>query len=182
MHISQNRSYSTLNFVYDLTIGETSTLLYVQAAPMAMCGFLWLCIIRIEFFVPWANVPRTKRHQGINTIKLFLPLLNCHKITSRFWFIVWDAQLVFKWRYLCLLLRIRTLSSWWSKFTDANPFSAWNNSSKIAEFFTAVVLWPKWVYSMFQRLVQALPLGSDRYQPTEPFTKNGNNLFLLGWR
>ena len=28
--------------------------------------------------------------------------MNCSKITLRFWCIVWDAQLVFKWTYLGL--------------------------------------------------------------------------------
>ena len=56
------------------------------------------------------------------------------KLCARFWCIVWDAQWVFKWTYLCLLLRIRKLSYWWCKFTDANPFSAENNASKIAIF------------------------------------------------
>ena len=59
----------------------------------------------------------------INTIKLILLSLNCRIIMARFWCIVWDAQWVFKLTYLCLLLRITTLSSWWCKFTDANPFS-----------------------------------------------------------
>ena len=58
----------------------------------------------------------------------------CHKITARFWCIVWYAQWFFKWTYLCLLLRIRTVSSWWCKFTDANPFSVLNNASIIAVF------------------------------------------------
>ena len=47
-----------------------------------------------EFFLP--ETPNFWR-PGSNTIKLFLPQLNCHKITSRFWFIVWDLQWVFKW-------------------------------------------------------------------------------------
>ena len=51
----------------------------------------------------------------INTIKLFLLELNCRIIMARFWFIVQYAQWVFKWTYLCLLLRVRTLSSWWCK-------------------------------------------------------------------
>ena len=42
---------------------------------------------------------------------------------------MWVDHWVFKWTYLCLLL-----SSWWCKFTDANPFSTWNNASKIAIF------------------------------------------------
>ena len=67
---------------------------------------------------------------------------------ARFWCFVWDAQWVFKWTYLCLLLRIRTLSTWWCKFTDANTFSAWNNASKIAEFFMAGQLWQTRVYCM----------------------------------
>ena len=37
---------------------------------------------------------------------------------ARFWYILWDTQWVFKWTFLCLLLRISTLSSWWCKFTD----------------------------------------------------------------
>ena len=41
---------------------------------------------------------------------------------------------------LCLLLRIWTLSSWWCKFTDANPFSAENNASKSCHNFMAVQL------------------------------------------
>ena len=63
-------------------------------------------------------------------------------------FDVSDAQWVFKWTYLCLLLRIRTLSSWWCKCTDSNPFCAWNNASKIAILFKAVVLQSNWVYSI----------------------------------
>ena len=35
---------------------------------------------------------------------------------------------------LCLLLRIGILSTWWCKFTDASPFSAKNDASKIAIF------------------------------------------------
>ena len=49
-----------------------------------------------EFFLP--ETPNFWR-PGSNTIKLFLPQLNCHKITSRFWFIVWDLQWVFKWAW-----------------------------------------------------------------------------------
>ena len=74
--------------------------------------------------------------------------LNCHKIAARFWCIVWGAQWVFKGTNLCLLLRIWTLSSWRCNCTDANPFSAWNNASKIAVYFTAVLLWADWVYSI----------------------------------
>ena len=49
-----------------------------------------------EFFLP--ETPNFWR-PGSNTIKLLLPQLNCHKITSRFWFIVWDLQWVFKWAW-----------------------------------------------------------------------------------
>ena len=73
---------------------------------------------------PCRTQPAWVRIPGIKTPKLFLPLLNCRKIMARYWCIVWDAQWVSKWTYLCLLLRIRTRSSWWCKFTDANPFSA----------------------------------------------------------
>ena len=34
------------------------------------------------------------------------------------------CEMLSEWTYLCLLLRIRILSSWWYKFTKANPFSA----------------------------------------------------------
>ena len=62
--------------------------------------------------------------------------MNCHKIMARFWCIVWDAQWVFKWTYLCLLLRFRTFSSWWYKFTDATHLV-----SKIMHQNLAVILW-----------------------------------------
>ena len=62
--------------------------------------------------------------EWINTIKLFLLKLNCRKIMARFWWIVWYAQWIFKWTYLCYVLWIRTLWSWWCKVTDTNPLSA----------------------------------------------------------
>ena len=36
------------------------------------------------------------------------------------------------WTYLHLILRTRTISSWWCKFVDANSLCAWNNASKIS--------------------------------------------------
>ena len=96
------------------------------------------------------------RHWLSSNLGSILSNYFCHKWTAiKLWqdfdCIVWDAQWVFKRTYLCLLLRIKTLPIWWFKFTDANPYSTYqNNASKLSVFFTAVVLRPNWVYSIAQ--------------------------------
>ena len=76
---------------------------------------------------------------GINTIKLFLPYFDalCGMLGE------------FSSGNICAGYKgLRTLSYWGWKFTDANPFSAQNNASKITVFFTTVVFRPNWVYSI----------------------------------
>ena len=74
--------------------------------------------------------------------------MNCRKITTRFWCMISSTQWVFMWTYLCLLLRIRTLSSWWYNFSVANSFCAKNKASKSSHNFTAFVLRQNQFYSI----------------------------------
>ena len=68
----------------------------------------------------WAT---TVQKQGPILLNLFCRNAIVVKL-PRFWCIIWGAQLVFKWTYLHLLLRTRSLSSWQGEFVDANSFCA----------------------------------------------------------
>ena len=50
---------------------------------------------------------------GTNIKKLILLWCNCCEIMARFWCMTWEALSVFKWTYYQLLVRTRSLSSWW---------------------------------------------------------------------
>ena len=105
--------------------------------------------------------------------------MNCRKITATFWCIVWDAQWVFKWTYMCVILRIRKLSSWWCKCADANPFSAWNNVSKSFLNFTAVQLQQKEFYSMGPRMTK---FNFQTFAISRVWTQNWTNMELSSHR
>ena len=87
---------------------------------------------------------------GTNTIKLFLLLLNCRKIMARFGCIVWDAQWVFKWIYLFLLLRLGHFHLDHANLQIQSyivPKIMYQNS----RIFMAVILLPNWVLSIGPR-------------------------------
>ena len=99
--------------------------------------------------------------------------MNCRKITTRFWCMISSTQWVFMWTYLCLLLRIRTLSSWWYNFSVANSFCAKNKASKSSRNFTAVVIQQNQFYCIGPRttlvsLFSVKRRNSDRHVPLPP--------------
>ena len=68
---------------------------------------------------------RTHTHTPeINTKKLILLYYSCRKIKSIFCCMISHTWWVFKWTYLHLLIRARSFSSWWCKFSNTNIFCA----------------------------------------------------------
>ena len=139
--ISQTQQLTTWAGWYEPS--STSTM---ELRGLSVCTF---CVLEREADWGMSGACQTDRYACLRCKQMCVLLLGpilqnlfCHKNTARFWCMIWgvQSQWGFQWPYLHLLLRIRSLSSLYWKFADANSIFAKNHTLKCCCNFTAVIL------------------------------------------